>query len=104
MLLRLVIAEAVLLGLVSIALGFAAGMLMSFDAHRLWVITIGYAPNFAVPWWIVGIGAGVIMLVAVAASIAPAMSVGARNHCHCSKPDEPLQSAPVLTERPRLQS
>ncbi|CAN5560035.1 FtsX-like permease family protein [soil metagenome] len=75
MLTRLVIAEALLLGIVSIALGFAAGMLMSLDAHQLWAVTIGYAPRFAVPWWIVSFGAAVVMLVAIGASIAPALSV-----------------------------
>ncbi|MBC8105794.1 MAG: ABC transporter permease [Anaerolineae bacterium] len=75
MLTRLVIAEAVMLGFVSVALGFAAGMLMSVDAHRLWAIVLGYAPKFAVPWWIIGIGAGAVMLVAIVASIGPALSV-----------------------------
>ena len=75
MLMRLVIAEALLLGVVSVGLGFLAGMLMAFDAHQIWAITIGYEPMFAVPWWIVGIGAGVIVIVAILASLAPALSV-----------------------------
>jgi putative ABC transport system permease protein len=50
-------------------------MLMSLDAHRLWETVIGYAPPFAIPWWIITIGAGVVVLVAILASIGPALSV-----------------------------
>jgi putative ABC transport system permease protein len=75
MLARLVLAEALLIGIVSIALGFLAGIIMAFDAHQLWAITIGYEPMFTVPWWIVGVGALVIAVVAILASIAPAISV-----------------------------
>jgi putative ABC transport system permease protein len=55
-LLRLVLAEAVLLGLVACALGLAAGAVMAVDAHELQRVMIGYYPKIQVPWGIVGSG------------------------------------------------
>jgi putative ABC transport system permease protein len=74
-LLRLVLSEAVLLGLVAIALGFAAGMVMAFDAHQLYVVLFGYAPAMRIPWYIILTGAGAVMLVSIVASLGPAVRV-----------------------------
>src|SRR5437764_6062143 len=52
-LLRLVIAEAILIGFVGCGLGLAAGAEMSVDARALSHITIGYTPPPAVPWGII---------------------------------------------------
>src|SRR5438874_9038396 len=43
-LLRLILAEAMLIGLVGCALGLFAGMFMTMDAHRLSAVIIGYSP------------------------------------------------------------
>jgi putative ABC transport system permease protein len=72
---RLVLAEAVLLGLVACALGLAAGLMMSLNAHRMAAETVGYAPPINVPWGIVVIGTGVVMAIALLASIIPAIHV-----------------------------
>lgn len=74
-LLRLVLAEAILLGVVATILGLTAGSIMVLDAHALQVLVIGYDPPIAVPWGIVSLGIGVVMTIALAASLWPALSV-----------------------------
>jgi putative ABC transport system permease protein len=74
-LLRIVVAEATLLGLVGVALGLSAGALMSLDARGLSRITIGYVPPVAIPWHVVGLGSLAIMMISIGASIWPAVSV-----------------------------
>jgi putative ABC transport system permease protein len=73
-LLRLILAEAVLLGLVGAALGVAAGLEMSLNAHTLDRKVIGYAPPIVVPWDVVRNGVWLILGVAVVASLWPAIS------------------------------
>ena len=74
-LLRLVLAEAFLIGLVGCALGLAAGFLMAFDANALSGTVMGYRPPLAVPWPIILIGTGIVMVISIAASLWPALSV-----------------------------
>jgi putative ABC transport system permease protein len=74
-LLRLVIGEAVLLGLIGIGLGLAAGIEMSIDARQLTVITVGFKTDLFIPWGIIGMGAGVVMVIAVVGGIVPAWRV-----------------------------
>src|SRR4029079_10838852 len=75
MLVRVVLAEALLLGMVSVALGVCAGLLMAFDAHRLWSIILGYAPPIYIPTGIIVLGSGGVVGVAIVASIGPPLSV-----------------------------
>ncbi len=56
-LLRLVLAEAALLGFVGIALGVGAGMELAADARKLSGVVIGFMPPINIPWGIVGAGA-----------------------------------------------
>jgi putative ABC transport system permease protein len=74
-LLRLVIAEAILLGIVGCALGVPAGLLLSMDAEAVQVAVTGYAPSLFIPWNFVALGVGAIMLVSVLASLWPAILV-----------------------------
>jgi putative ABC transport system permease protein len=74
-LLRMVVAEAALLGLVGVMLGLAAGALMSLDARGLSRLTVGFVPPVAVPWNVVWLGSLAIMLISIGASIWPAVSV-----------------------------
>jgi putative ABC transport system permease protein len=74
-LLRLVMAEAVLLGIVGCGLGLAAGAEMSVNARQLSLITLGLAWPTVVPWKMIIFGIVVIMLVAVGASAWPAINV-----------------------------
>jgi putative ABC transport system permease protein len=74
-LLRLVLAEAMLLGLVGCAMGLTGGVLLSIDARGLNAFLVGYIPPFVFPWGIVWIGVGVVMGVSLLASIWPAIAV-----------------------------
>jgi putative ABC transport system permease protein len=74
-LLRLVVAEAALLGIIACAMGVGAGMLMGVDAHALSVNITGYDPPVVVPWPIVGVGVVVVIVISLAASIGPAVQV-----------------------------
>lgn len=74
-LLRLVIAEALLLGLVGSVMGFAAGMLMCVNANQLSLAIIGFQPPIAIAWRVVGIGVTVVMAISLLASLWPALHV-----------------------------
>jgi putative ABC transport system permease protein len=74
-LLRLVIAEAILLGLVGCALGVPAGLQLAIDAQAVQVAVTGYAPALYIPWNFVALGVGIIIAVALVASLGPALLV-----------------------------
>ena len=74
-LLRLVMGEALLLGLVGAALGLTAGLVMAVGAHQLSDIAIGFLPPISVPWGIIAVGVAVVMGVSLLASIGPAVGV-----------------------------
>jgi len=84
-LLRMILAEAILLGLVGVALGLAAGFLMSADANRLTRVLIGYGPDLVVPWRVVAAGSALVLAVTFLASLWPALRAA------CQKPLELLQ-------------
>jgi putative ABC transport system permease protein len=77
-LMRLVLAEAFLIGLVGCALGLVAGALMSMDATQLTKVIAGYAPPIWIPWRMIWLGTGIVMAMAVLASVWPAISVARR--------------------------
>jgi putative ABC transport system permease protein len=74
-LVRLVLAEAVLLGLVGTALGLAAGLEMAVNARQFSRVLVGYHPDLMIPWGIVGIGVAVVMGISIVASVWPAATV-----------------------------
>jgi putative ABC transport system permease protein len=74
-LLRMVLAEALLLGIVGCGLGWVAGLQLSVDAHQLSKIILGYDPPVTVPWGIIIIGTAIVLLIALIASIMPATTV-----------------------------
>jgi putative ABC transport system permease protein len=74
-LLRLVLAEAALLGMVACALGLTAGGVLAVDAHALQIRLIGYNPPIEVPWTMIALGVGVVMFIALGASLWPAVHV-----------------------------
>jgi putative ABC transport system permease protein len=73
-LLRLVLAEAILLGLVGVGLGLAAGGELALNAHALTRITVGYVSPTVIPWGIILLGAGIVMAISIVASLWPAIS------------------------------
>lgn len=78
-LLRLVTAEAILIGLVGVALGLAAGALMTVNARAMHASMIGYRPPVAVPWGMIGIGVAAVLAVSLLASIVPAVGAARRS-------------------------
>ena len=81
-LLRLILGEGLLLGLVGCALGLVAGLQMSLNANEFSYRILGYKPPIDVPWPVVWTGLLVIAAVSVLASFFPAWSASRR---------EPLQ-------------
>jgi putative ABC transport system permease protein len=74
-LLRLVLAEALLLGLVGCVMGVAAGLEMSMNAEAVSVIVTGYRPPIVIPWHYVWIGIEIVIAVSILASLGPAVLV-----------------------------
>lgn len=68
---RLLVAEALLLGSVACVLGVAAGLLMAVNARGLSMRLAGYGPPIVVPWDVVAFGVGLIMAVAAVSSLWP---------------------------------
>ena len=73
-LVRLVLAEATLLGLVACVLGVSAGLLMSENAQRLQAWVVGYVPPLRVAWGVLWLGVGVVMAVSLVAALYPAVT------------------------------
>ena len=73
-LLRLVLGEAALIGVVGAALGIAAGVVLTLDGHAMTNIVAGYRPPITVPWGIIAGGVALVLAVAVLAGVWPAVS------------------------------
>jgi putative ABC transport system permease protein len=74
-LLRLVLSEAILVGIVGCGLGLCAGFIMAANARQEARVVVGYIAPVAVPWAIIFVGTGAVMVVSVLASLWPAISV-----------------------------
>jgi len=74
-LMRLVLAEGVLIGAIGCTLGLTAGLLMSVNAKQLALVVLGYNPPLVIPWGIIGIGTAIVFTITLLASIWPARSV-----------------------------
>ncbi len=73
-LLRMVVAESMLLGIVGVCLGIAAGLEMAISAKAFSQLTIGYAPPTVIPWGIIVLGSAIVMAISIVASLWPAIS------------------------------
>jgi putative ABC transport system permease protein len=75
-LLRMVLAEAIMLGLAGVILGAAAGIFLATEARQGWGDFLGIEPKeVVIPWLTVNIGIASVMVVAVLASLWPAIHV-----------------------------
>jgi putative ABC transport system permease protein len=74
-LLRLVLAEAILLGVAGLLLGLGAGAMLTLVDRQLSAGVLGYLPPLVVPWGYIAIGVGTVMLVSVGAALWPAISI-----------------------------
>lgn len=73
-LVRLVLAESALLGLVGSVLGVAAGLELALNERQVDTVVLGYHPPMSVPWGIVALGAAAVIAIALLASIWPSVS------------------------------
>ncbi|HEY8750219.1 MAG TPA: FtsX-like permease family protein [Tepidisphaeraceae bacterium] len=71
-LLRMVLAEAILLGAVACTLGILAGLELSYNAEVMVVNITGYHPPLVIPWNYVWLGGGLVLMVSILASLWPA--------------------------------
>jgi putative ABC transport system permease protein len=74
-LLGLVVAEALLLGVVGAAMGVAAGFLMAHNGISMSREIIGYFPAMAIPWGSIVLGICITLAITLLASLWPAASV-----------------------------
>jgi putative ABC transport system permease protein len=74
-LLKLVLAEALLLGLVGLILGLGCGATLAADVRRLGADMLGYLPPLVIPWGYIIIGAAAVMVVSVGAALWPALTI-----------------------------
>ncbi len=74
-LLRLVLCEAALLGIIACIMGLSAGAIMSKDAYQFLLNQSGYNPGISVPWPVVIFGVVIVMVISIAASLWPAIAV-----------------------------
>lgn len=74
-LLRLVLAEAILLGVVGCVLGLIAGFQMTIDGMGFTRRLLGYVTELALPWGMLATGVGIVMAVSLLASLWPAVAV-----------------------------
>lgn len=77
-LVRLVLAESLLLGVAASLLGLGCGAWMTMNARAMTRTFIGFVPQLTVPWGMIGIGLLVTLGVAVVASAYPAMTTARR--------------------------
>jgi len=69
---RIVIGEALVLGLLGSIMGLTLGLLLAQTSNSMTQILSGFSPQFAVPWSSVAIGAGFATALCVLAALIPA--------------------------------
>ncbi|HMO24901.1 MAG TPA: FtsX-like permease family protein, partial [Tepidisphaeraceae bacterium] len=72
-LLKLVLAESVLLGAIGVVMGLVTGLVMSLDAWKFYDIMIGFRPPLVIPWGAIVAGVVVVLAGSVLATIFPAI-------------------------------
>ncbi len=74
-LMRIIMCEALLLGVIGASMGVLCGLLMTINARQLMTIAIGHHPPISVPWDILALGTGVVIGISLIASIIPAIKL-----------------------------
>lgn len=77
-LLRLLLAEAILLCVVGAVLGVGLGLLLSVNANHLYAVALGFDPPLILPWDVVVRGAFVVIALGLLATIWPAVMASRR--------------------------
>ena len=73
-LLRLVLAESLLLSLAAAVLGLSCGAWLTLNSRHMSKLFVGLLPDVVIPWGIIGIGLAAVLFVALAASLYPAIT------------------------------
>lgn len=73
-LLRMVLAESLLLALAASCLGLACGAWLTWNSRSMSRLLVGFQPEVVIPWGVIGIGLSAVVVVAVLASLYPATS------------------------------
>ena len=71
-LMRLVLAEAILLGTAGAAMGLTCGAVLTADSRRLVENFMGHHSPLVIPWGVIGIGVSVVVGLSVLAALIPA--------------------------------
>lgn len=74
-LVRLVLAEAAMIGAVAAGLGLLGGVIITFCSNRMALGVLGHEVPATIYWPAVGIGVAITVAVALAASLLPALGV-----------------------------
>lgn len=73
LLLRLVLAEGLMLGCAGVVMGLLAGLEMCFNARTVLTLTLGHYDQLLFPWPIITLGCGIVLAVSLLASLLPAI-------------------------------
>ncbi|MFN4241971.1 MAG: FtsX-like permease family protein [Tepidisphaerales bacterium] len=77
-LLRMVLAEGLMLSVAASALGLACGAWLTVNSRRMSRLMVGFQPEVVVPWGVLGVGVAAVLTVAVLASLYPAATTARR--------------------------
>ena len=72
-LIRLVLAEAALIGVAGVVLGLGTGSVLAFNARELSRSIVGNDPPVAIPWGVLAAGVVAVILVSILAGLWPAI-------------------------------
>lgn len=76
---RMVLGEALVVGLLGSALGLSLGLLLARTSNFMTHLLSGFEPAFTVPWGLVGAGAGLATLMCILAAWIPARRASRAN-------------------------
>jgi len=76
---RIVISEALVLGVLGSAMGLGLGMLLGRTSNGMTHLLSGFEPSFAIPWGMVAAGAGLATLLCLVAGLVPALHASRSN-------------------------
>jgi putative ABC transport system permease protein len=77
--LRLVIAEALVIGMLGSLLGLGLGLMLGRATNSMTLSLWGLAPSFTVPWGLVAAGSGLAILLCLLAALVPAHHASRHN-------------------------
>ena len=77
-LLRILLAEAILLSIVGAVLGVGFGLLLAVNAKHLYSVALGFDPPLVLPWDLIALASAVVIALGLLATIVPAITTARR--------------------------